>query len=95
MSKSYLVLDIETVLDPELPIAESSEAERLPAAPHHSVVVLGALLFGADLQPRRLGAIGEGKGESGILGDFSQFLEEIYSSFSLDAPSLFRNKKTG
>ena len=76
MAKIYLVLDIETVLDPELPIAESSEAERLPAAPHHSVVVLGALLLGPDLEPRRLGAIGEGKGEAGILSDFAHFLEE-------------------
>ena len=76
VAKIYLVLDIETVLDPELPIAESSEAERLPAAPHHSVVVLGALLLGPDLEPRRLGAIGEGKGEAGILSDFAHFLEE-------------------
>lgn len=76
MSKTYLVLDIETVLDPELPIAESSEAERLPAAPHHSIVVLGALLLGAELEPKRLGAMGEGKGEVGILRDFAHFLEE-------------------
>src|SRR3970282_1845751 len=31
----FLVLDIETVLDPELPIVQLSEVERLPAPPHH------------------------------------------------------------
>jgi 3'-5' exonuclease len=73
---SFLVLDIETVLDPELPIAEASEAERLPAPPHHKIVVLGALLLEADYQVRRLGVIGEGKDEAGILSDFAKFLED-------------------
>ena len=41
---SFLVLDIETVLDPELPITPSGDAERLPSAPHHKIVVIGALL---------------------------------------------------
>ena len=76
MAKTFLVLDIETILDPELPIAESSEAERLPAPPHHRVVVIGALLLGPDLEVRKLGVIGEGKGESGILNDFARFIDE-------------------
>ena len=76
MTKSFLVLDIETVLDAELPIAESSEAERLPAPPHHRVVVIGALWFNADYQPRKLGVIGEGKDEYGILSDFAKLMDE-------------------
>jgi predicted PolB exonuclease-like 3'-5' exonuclease len=76
VSKSYLVLDIETVLDPELPIAESSEAERLPAPPHHKVVVIGAMLMDADYEVRRLGVLGEGKEEDGILFDFARFIDE-------------------
>ena len=76
MARSYLVLDIETVLDPELPIAESSEAERLPAPPHHRIVVIGVLLMGADYTVRRLGVVGDGKEEPGILNDFAQFVEE-------------------
>ena len=76
MARSYLVLDIETVLDPELPIAESSEAERLPAPPHHRIVVIGVLLMGADYTVRRLGVVGDGKEEPGILNDFAQFIEE-------------------
>jgi predicted PolB exonuclease-like 3'-5' exonuclease len=76
MPRSYLVLDIETILDPELPIAESSEAERLPAPPHHKVVAIGALWMGERHESRKLGCVGEGKEEPGILSDFAKFLEE-------------------
>ncbi len=76
MTRSYLVLDIETILDPELPIAESSEAERLPAPPHHKVVAIGALSLDERHEPRRLGCVGEGKDEPGILSDFAKFLED-------------------
>ena len=76
MRRSYLVLDIETILDPELPIVESSEAERLPAPPHHQVVAIGVLWFDADYAVKRIGIIGEDKNEGGVLGDFSRFLSE-------------------
>jgi len=76
VGKSFLVIDIETILDPELPIAEASEAERLPAPPHHRVVVIGALWMGEEREPRKLGVIGEGKDEKGILCDFAKFLDE-------------------
>jgi predicted PolB exonuclease-like 3'-5' exonuclease len=74
--RSYLVLDIETILDPELPIAESSEAERLPASPHHQIVAIGVLWFGEDYKVRRIGIIGEGKSEPEALVDFARFLDE-------------------
>jgi 3'-5' exonuclease len=76
VGKSFLVLDIETILDAELPIAESSEAERLPAPPHHRVVVIGVLWMGEDHEPKKLGVMGEGKDEKGILCDFAKFLDE-------------------
>jgi predicted PolB exonuclease-like 3'-5' exonuclease len=76
VARTYLILDIETILDPELPIAESSEAERLPAPPHHKVVVIGALSMSEQHEPRKLGCVGEGKDEPGILSDFAKFLEE-------------------
>jgi predicted PolB exonuclease-like 3'-5' exonuclease len=76
VARSYLVLDIETILDPELPIAESSEAERLPAPPHHLVVAIGVLAMSERHEPRKLGCMGEGKDERGILADFAQFLED-------------------
>jgi len=73
---SFLVIDIETILDPELPIEESSEAERLPAPPHHKVVVIGALWLNEEHRPRKLGVLGEAKEEPEILSDFAKFLEE-------------------
>ena len=76
VAKSFLVLDIETVLDAELPIAESAEAERLPAPPHHKIVVIGALLFDASYAVQRVGVLGEGKDEPAMLVDFSKFLDE-------------------
>jgi len=75
VTTSFLVLDIETVLDPELPI-QTSDAERLPAPPHHKVVVLGALLFDAAYEVKRIGVISELKEEAGILEDFARMLEE-------------------
>lgn len=76
MASSYLVLDIETVLDPELPIVAASEPERLPAPPHHRVVVIGALLFDPSYEARRIGAFSEGQDEAGLLSAFAQLLEE-------------------
>ena len=73
---SYLVLDIETILDAELPIAQSSETERLPAPPHHRVVAIGALWLDAQYRAKRLGIVGEGKSEFGILTDFSRLMDD-------------------
>lgn len=76
VATSYLVLDIETVLDPELPILAASETDRLPAPPHHKIVVIGALLFDALYEPKRIGVMSETKDEPGILADFARLLEE-------------------
>lgn len=76
MASSFLVLDIETVLDPELPISQSAETERLPAPPHHKVVVIGALLFDQAYQVRRIAVLAEGKDEPGMLQDFAKLMEE-------------------
>jgi predicted PolB exonuclease-like 3'-5' exonuclease len=76
VSNAFLVLDIETVLDPELPIAESSEAERLPAPPHHKIVALGALWFDRHYEARRVGIVGDAKDEAGILTDFAKVLDD-------------------
>ena len=76
MAASFLVLDIETVLDPELPISQSGEVERLPAPPHHKIVVIGALLFDQLYQVRRIAVLAEGKDESGMLQDFARLLDE-------------------
>lgn len=76
MAASHLILDIETVLDPELPISQSGEVERLPAPPHHKIVVIGALLFDPNYLVRRVAVMAEGKDEPGMLYDFARWVEE-------------------
>lgn len=73
----FLVLDIETVLDPELPIGDApGESDRLPSSPHHMVVVLGALWLDATYEPRRLAVLAETGTEADILVDFARILNE-------------------
>lgn len=77
VSGSFLIFDIETILDPELPIAESAEAQKLPAPPHHRVVAIGALHVGGDYSMKRLGVIGrESTDEASILEEFSELVEK-------------------
>lgn len=75
-SPSYLVLDIETVVDPELPQAQTAQEGSLPPPPFHQVVVIGALWLSADYGIERLGVVGDGKDERGILSDFARFVAE-------------------
>ena len=94
MDRSYLVLDIETILDPELPISESSVVERLPAPPHHQIVAIGVLWLDQNYSVLRVGVIGEGKTEAAALGDFARFTEErqphlvTYNGRGFDLPVL-------
>jgi predicted PolB exonuclease-like 3'-5' exonuclease len=76
LATSHLVIDIETVLDAELPIVSSGDTERLPAPPHHRIVAIGALLFDAAYEAKRIGIVSEGKDEAGMLADFSRMIEE-------------------
>jgi predicted PolB exonuclease-like 3'-5' exonuclease len=75
MERTHLVLDIETILDPELPIPETVETEGLPPPPHHEIVCIGVLWFGPNYEVRRIGIIGEDKSEPEVLADFARFLE--------------------
>lgn len=75
MDRGYLVLDIETILDPGLPLAETAENEGLPAPPHHEIVCIGVLWLGNDLSVKRIGIIGDDKDEAGVLADFARFLD--------------------
>ena len=76
MASSHLVVDIETVLDAELPIIQTGETERLPAPPHHKIVAIGALLLDGVYEVRRLGIVSESKDEAGMLADFAKLFEE-------------------
>lgn len=73
---TYLVFDIETILDPELPIVESTEVQKLPAPPHHKIVAVGALLLGGELEPKRLGIVGRNSLDEGVIvREFAELLE--------------------
>jgi predicted PolB exonuclease-like 3'-5' exonuclease len=86
-----LVLDIETIPDPELPRAD--ESEKVPAPPFNQVVTLGCMLL-EDHVPKKLGVVGEGKGEGAILMDFASWLDRTrptvvtWNGRSFDMPVL-------
>jgi hypothetical protein len=69
---AHLVLDIETIPDPELPRLD--ESDKVPPPPFNRIVTLGCLLL-EDHVPKRLGIVGEGKGEAEMLADFAQWLD--------------------
>ena len=52
MRKSFLILDIETIPDLELPVPGAADPERLPGPPHHRVVALGVPDRIMDQAPR-------------------------------------------
>ncbi len=76
--RGYLVLDIETIIDPELPISTKVEQQppALPPPPYHQVVVIGVLWMDATYRVLKIGAIGGAKGEAQILRDFVRFVED-------------------
>jgi predicted PolB exonuclease-like 3'-5' exonuclease len=69
---SHLVLDIETIPDPELP--RQDDSERVPPPPFNQIVTLGCMLL-EDYVPKRLGVVGERKSEGEMLADFAQWLD--------------------
>ena len=77
MPRSYLVLDIETVPDPALYIpppsdASSDDTERpFPPLHAHRPIVLGVLWLDEEYRFRRLGIIGDGKDEKGMLQELT------------------------
>ena len=53
---AHLVLDIETIPDPELPRLDDSD--KVPAPPFNQIVTLGCLLL-EDYVPKKIGVVGE------------------------------------
>lgn len=75
--KSYLVLDIETVPDGQLwspPELQQGVDRPFPPTYAHRIICIGCLWLGPDLRLRRLGVVGEGADERGILDEFSRFV---------------------
>lgn len=66
----WLILDIETVYDEELP--PNLEPEKFPSPPHHKVTCIGALLINSDYDVKKIGLI-SGLGEAEILTAFTKY----------------------
>jgi 3'-5' exonuclease len=76
-STSYLVLDIETIPDPELyspPELPAGVARPFPPLYACRPVVLGVMWLDEELAVKRIGTIGEGKDEAGMMSDFAEFM---------------------
>lgn len=104
-SKSYLVIDIETVPDttvwsrPETPLG----TERpFPPTYAHRTIVVGCMWLDEGYRLRRLGVIGEGRDEPGILEELHAFVGRYrpelvtYNGRTFDLPVLaFRSLHHG
>jgi predicted PolB exonuclease-like 3'-5' exonuclease len=94
-------MDIETVPDPALylhpetpPDGGAMNERPFPPLHAHRPIVLGALWLDDEYRFRRLGVIGDGKDERGMLEDFSRFVSRhqpdlvTYNGRSFDLPVL-------
>lgn len=75
---SFLILDIETVPDPlvwKRPETPHGQEPPFPPTYAHRVIVIGCMWLDAGYRMRKLGVIGEGRDECGILEDFSRFVD--------------------
>jgi predicted PolB exonuclease-like 3'-5' exonuclease len=76
---TYLVLDIETVPDGELfdpPQSEPGMERPFPPLYACQPIALGMMWLDEGLTCKRLGIIGEGKDEPGMLADFAAFMSD-------------------
>lgn len=97
MERSYLVLDLETVPDPEL--FWDSARDGFPPATHHRIVAIGVLWLDPELGFRRLGIFAEksrakGDPEAAMLAEFVRFVGRehchlvTYNGRTFDLPVL-------
>ena len=68
----HLVLDIETIPDPELPRLDDSD--KVPPPPFNQIVTLGCMLL--DDYAKRLGCVGEGEARGAGAGRFRSVARE-------------------
>jgi predicted PolB exonuclease-like 3'-5' exonuclease len=95
MPRGYLILDIETVPDPQLyvhPEVPAGMERPFPPLYAHKPIVIGVLWLDEGYQFRRLGIVGEDRDEAGMLGDFAAFAEQYrphlvtYNGRAFDLP---------
>lgn len=75
MKNDFLVLDIETIPDPDVPASSDWDPEKILSVPYHKIVCIGALLFDADYRIKSLGILSEAKPERGVVEDFIRFVD--------------------
>lgn len=78
MARGHLIVDIETVPDRDLytpPEVPAGVEKPFPPLYAHRLVVIGVLWMDDRYQWKRLGIVGEGKDEGGMLADFASFVE--------------------
>ena len=74
---NYLVIDLETVVDPTLPPPPKKKdgSEAFPAAPYHQIAVMAAVLLDAHYELQGLCVVGEGLSERDTLVSFVKGLD--------------------
>lgn len=97
-SDSTLVLDIETVPDPDLYTAPDPAAgtERVPFPPLYACrpIVIGVIWLDGAFCCKRIGIIGEDKSEAAMMSDFAEFVAKYnprvvtWNGRSFDLPVL-------
>jgi predicted PolB exonuclease-like 3'-5' exonuclease len=76
MPRGFLVLDIETVPDRALwQPAQAAEPSPFPPLYAHRPIVIGVLWLDENYRFKRIGVVGEGKDEAGMLADFAAFVD--------------------
>ena len=83
MARSFLVLDIETISDPEL--VWDAAVDGFPPAPFHQVVALGVLWLDTSYGFQKLGAFG---GEEDTSPDEAKVLQEFAEFVGRRQPTL-------
>jgi predicted PolB exonuclease-like 3'-5' exonuclease len=95
VSRGYLVLDIETVPDPDLydkPEVTAGMERPFPPLYAHKPIVIGVLWLDEIYSFKRIGVIGEERDEAGMLHDFARFADDYrphlvtYNGRSFDLP---------
>ena len=92
MSGSFLVIDIETIVDASLPLYAKADGTLLPPPPFHQIVSIGALWMDGTYKPIKLGVVGASKSEPELLEDFVRFVNDrhpdlvTYNGRSFDLP---------
>ena len=99
VDRSFLVLDIETIPDGDLyrpPEKPSGTEKPFPPVYAHRVVVMGVMWLDTGHRMTRLGVLGDGKDEAGVLSAFSDFMRKnepdlvTFNGRSFDLPVILQ-----